>query len=78
MMFFLETIKKELLFYINSFGKLDSEKYNGYISLPKLRYKWNKYLLIGIIRSYLSSEFEIEYTANNYKKLTYIIDIKNR
>lgn len=72
----IEAVKKELNFYINSFGRLDSEKYSGFISLPKLRYEWNKYLLIGLIRSYLSNEFEIEYTANNYKKLSYIIDIK--
>lgn len=72
----LELIKKELIFYINSFGKLDSEKYNGYISLPKIRYEWNKFLLIGLIRSYFSDDFEIDYTANNYKKLSYIIDIK--
>ncbi len=74
----LRLIKKELLFYINSFGKIDSEKYCGFSALPKINFEWNKYLLIGIIRSYFMDSFEIEYTINNYKKLAYIIDIQRK
>ena len=72
----LEQIKRELIFYINSFDKIDSEKYCGYSALPKINYEWNKYLLIGIIKSYFQDSFNIEYKNNNYKKLVYVINIK--
>lgn len=72
----LQQIKQEIIYYINSFGIIDSEKYCGYSTLPKTNYEWNKYLLVGIIRSFFSTDFELKYTQNSYKNLAYIIDIK--
>ena len=69
----LETIKEELNFYINSFGPIDSKNITIFSYLPKLKYAWNKYLLVGIIRTYLSEDYEIEYTDNMYNYTEFII-----
>lgn len=69
----LDKIKNELSFYINSFGNINTDNYNGYTQLPKLEYQWNKHLLIGIVRTYLSSYFKGEYTSNFYDTTEYII-----
>lgn len=72
----LEKLNKEIKYYINSFGNIDSEKFQGYEFFPRLIYQWNKYLLCGLVRSFLSDEFKIEYSNNVYKKLSYIISPK--
>lgn len=72
----IEEIKKEISYYINSFGPINSETFVGYSSFPKLRYEWNKYLLLGICRTYLIDSFSIKTSGVNYKKISYIIDIK--
>lgn len=69
----LDKIKNDLLFYIDSFGEADLSKFNGYAVFPRLRYMWNKYLLVGIIRCYYPDLFEIEYTAPTYDKTDFII-----
>ena len=40
---------------------------------PKLKYNWNKYLLVGIVRTYLSDDFAIDYTDNTYRTTDFII-----
>lgn len=72
----LEKIKKELLYYINSFGPINTQSYSDYNSLPSLEYDWNKYLLVGITRSYFSNFFEIENTSNKHKCADFIIKTK--
>ena len=72
----IEEIKKEINYYIGSFGPINSETFVGYSSFPKLRYEWNKYLLLGICRTYLIDSFSIKTSGANYKKISYIIDIK--
>lgn len=69
----LEELKDCLEYYINSFGEMDLRRFNGYSIFPKLKYQWNQYLLVGIITSYLSDLFEIEYTDNQYTLTSYII-----
>ena len=68
-------VRSELQFYINSFGSIDTRTYNGYTQLPKIEYEWNKYLLIGIIRTYLKDDFDVECTSNAYDLTDYIIKI---
>lgn len=41
--------------------------------LPKIEKPWNKYLLVGIIRSYFDEEFEVENTANQYFSTDFIV-----
>jgi len=72
----LNLIKKELVYYINSFGKINTKEYNGYSQLPKIGYLWNKHLIAGLIRTYFDSLFSIECTSNVYDLTDYIITLK--
>lgn len=69
-------IKDELRFFISSFGAINTKVYNGYTQMPKIEYPWNKYLLVGIVRTYLKNDFEIEYTTNSYDLTDFIIKQK--
>ena len=73
----LRSIGSELAFYINSFGDISSETYVGYSSLPALNYEWNKYLLLGVVRSFFPNQFNIEYFGNSSRKFEYKISLKN-
>ena len=73
---FIEKIRREIVYYINSFGPIETSKYVGYAVLPSIDLKWNKYLLVGIIRTYLNDELKIEYTDNTYNKTDFIIKIR--
>lgn len=70
---FLDNFKHEIDYCINSFGWIDTRTYNGYSSLPRIRVGWNKYFLVGIVRSYFNDDYDIEYTDAQYKKTDFII-----
>lgn len=72
----ISKIKDEIMFYIKSFGSVYTSKYVGYDVLPSINIKWNKYLLIGLIRTFLNNDFEIEYTNNAYNRTDFIIKIR--
>lgn len=57
----------------SKFDKVDTRIFNGYILLPNLEYKWNKYLLVGIIRTYFSDIYEVDNTDNFYNSTDFII-----
>jgi hypothetical protein len=61
----------ELIF--SKFECVDTRIFNGYMVLPQLDYKWNKYLLVGIIRSYFSDLYNVENTEIFYDKTDFII-----
>ena len=69
----LEEIKYSIDYYLNSFGKMDLRQFNGYSAFPKLKYQWNQYLLVGIITTFFSDYYEIEYTDNHYDLTNYVI-----
>ena len=71
----LDVIEKELKYYIKSFGSIFSESYAGYSSLPNVGKIWNKYLLLGIVRTYLNDAFKIEYSIGTYKTFTFTITL---
>lgn len=50
-----------------------TDNFDGYFMLPKLNKPWNKYLLIGIIRSYFKEEYQIENTTNFYDTTDFIV-----
>ena len=52
---------------------LKLENFDGYFMLPKIEKPWNKYLLVGIIRSYFNDEFEVENTAKYYYATDFIV-----
>lgn len=64
---------KELVELILKNNNLKTEEFNGYFMLPKLDRPWNKYMLVGIIRSYFSDEYEIENTTRFYDTTDFII-----
>lgn len=55
------------------FESVDTRTFNGYAMLPNLDYKWNKYLLVGVIRSFFLDQFEIQNTDNMYNQADFII-----
>lgn len=69
----LQEIEKMLSLIFSRFEEIDADKFNGYAMLPKLSYRWNKYLLVGIIRSYFNDKYEIENTSTFYDKTSFII-----
>lgn len=62
----LENIKKSVDLILNNFGIINTENFKGYFLLPKIKYGWNKYLLIGILRTFYSDDYEIINTGNKY------------
>lgn len=73
-------LTKEELKEIHDFVKmivrkegLKLENFDGYFMLPKIEKPWNKYLLVGIIRSYFNDEFEVENTAKYYYATDFIV-----
>lgn len=62
----LENIKKSVDLILNNFGVINTENFKGYSLLPKIKYVWNKYLLIGILRTFYSDDYEIINTGNKY------------
>ena len=73
-------IKKEKLGKIKEFidlllksNEFRTDNFDGYFMLPKLNRPWNKYLLIGIIRSYFKEEYKIENTTNFYDTTDFIV-----
>lgn len=62
----LENIKKSVDLILNNFDIINTENFKGYFLLPKIKYVWNKYLLIGILRTFYSDDYEIINTGNKY------------
>jgi len=73
----LNQIEKELLFYVNSFGKIKSKTFVGYSNLPNLSYKWNKYLLLGIVNTFFRGNFIIRYIGKSYKTIDFSLEKGN-
>ena len=57
----------------DKYNELDTSVFKGYQMLPKMTVPWNKYLLIGIIRSYFDEQFEIENKNNMYNNTDFVI-----
>ena len=69
----LSQIDNLLKLMLERFNKIDTSTFSGYMMLPKLKYHWNKYLLVGIIRSYFPNDYEIENTSKFYDQTDFII-----
>ncbi len=69
----INKIKKIIdMMYLNV-DEIDTRKFDGYLLFPDIGYKWNKYLLVGIVRTYLGNYFEIINTSNMYNTTEFII-----
>ena len=70
---FLKEFGNMFSLIFSKYDKVDTRIFNGYVLLPKLSYKWNKYLLVGIIRTYFSDIYEVKNTDNYYNSTDFII-----
>ena len=71
--FLLNRIKQVLNLIIGRETVINCNKFNKYLLLPNIGYKWNKYLLHGVLVSYLGDEFEIEYINKKFDDLEYVV-----
>lgn len=71
----LDAIAKFINRYIDNYKVCNISKISNFSSLPKLDYNWNKYLLLGIVRSYFKNEYSIiqKNKSNNYLNLEFEI-----
>lgn len=55
-------------------GSINTENFSRYFMLPTLQgIAWNKYVLVGLVRSCLSDEYTIEMTKPDYRNTDFII-----
>lgn len=73
--FELEAVSKNIKLHIYNYGSCYISKISSYVNYPNIKYKWNKYLLLGIVRSYLKDEYSIIQTnkSSNYLNLEFEI-----
>lgn len=71
----LDKIKHELSYHIKSFGAIDGTAFSGYSALPNIGRSWNKYLLLGVVRTYLSHALKISYSGATYKTFKFRFDL---
>jgi hypothetical protein len=69
----LNKIRKMLNLIFDRFDEIKTESFNGYSMLPSLNIRWNKYLLVGIVRSFFENEYEVDDTDATYDKTEFII-----
>ncbi len=53
--------------------EMKTDEFDGYFMLPRLTRGWNKYLLIGIIKTYFREKYDIQNTTNFYDTTDFII-----
>lgn len=53
--------------------EIKTDEFDGYFMLPRLARGWNKYLLIGIIKTYFREKYDIQNTTNFYDTTDFII-----
>ena len=53
--------------------EIKTDDFDGYFMLPRLTRGWNKYLLIGIIKTFFREKYDIQNTTNFYDTTDFII-----
>jgi hypothetical protein len=61
----LDDIKRELESLINKKGKLDTASFADYSLFPDIGYKWNQYLLSGLVRTFYPENFDLVDVQDN-------------
>jgi len=70
----IDGIKNVIDLIVEKDGEIKTEHFKAYQIFPKIPNRnWNKYLLAGIVRTYLNESFEIENTTNMYSSTDFII-----
>jgi hypothetical protein len=75
----LEDLKETIAMIVKANGSLDTSTFKAYQLFPAINgYRWNKYLLAGLVRTYLSNHYEVENTDNMYNLTDFIIKEERR
>ena len=53
--------------------EIHTENINDFSVLPQLKYPWNKYLFVGILRSYFVDNYEIQEVGTDYRVAEFVI-----
>lgn len=69
----INQLKKILSLILKEHKQIDTNTFKGYVMFPSITLPWNKYLLVGIVKTYLSEWFEVVNTENRYLETDYII-----
>lgn len=69
----LNQLSQLLDLIFDRYKALDTSAFKGYQMLPKMPVPWNKYLLVGLVRSYFDEQFEIENKNNMYNNTDFVI-----
>lgn len=70
---FINEFRKTINLLLNSYECIDTRKFKGYVVFPNLKYRWNKYLLAGVVRTFFAGEFTVENTNSTYDVTDFII-----
>lgn len=75
---YLLKLCRHLSFVISSFGAIDSRTFQGYASIPRLPMfdHMDKFLLFGLIASYLTAKFDLRCFGGKYNDFDYQINLK--
>ncbi len=71
----IESITRGLKSEIGEKKEIRVDEYFSFWNLPQLDYEWNKYLLVGIVRSYLSKTFLIRDTGAIYSDSRFYLSL---
>lgn len=66
-------IENSITLILDNTSFINTKNFRGFFILPRLNYRWNKYLLAGIVRTYFRESLFIENTTSYYNNTDYII-----
>ena len=69
----LSEIDGSLKLILTRMKLIDTKTFKGYYIFPQINKKWNKYLLIGILRTYFGDKYDIENTEKTYDVTDFLI-----
>lgn len=69
----LKEIDESLKLIFTRMKLIDTKTFKGYYIFPQINRRWNKYLLIGVLRTYFSDKYDIENTINTYDTTEFLI-----
>ncbi len=70
---FINEFRKTINLLLNAYECIDTRKFKGFVVFPNLKYRWNKYLLAGVVRTFFAGEFLVENTNSTYDVTDFII-----
>lgn len=73
----LEEINRIMNFLLDKYKVLDTKYIKNYSLFPKIKYSWNKYMLVGILRTYFPEYYDIKNISNTYLNVDFEIRRSN-